>query len=95
MVNFLASEGTNLVGGDFGHGDGPSVIGGEFDLVTVAAFIDVDDRSTSPAHYSSNALKPACAKWWSPVSASVSFSSVITANDMQSVSGQSLSGRCS
>lgn len=45
MVDFLASEGANLVGGDFGHSDGPSVIGGEFDLVTVAAFIDVNDRS--------------------------------------------------
>jgi hypothetical protein len=45
VVDFLASEGANLAGGDFGHGDGPSVIGGEFDLVTVAVFIDVDDRS--------------------------------------------------
>src|SRR5664279_3086931 len=34
-----------MVGGDFGHGDGPSVIGREFDLVTVAAFIDMNDRS--------------------------------------------------
>ena len=42
---FFASEGTDLDGGDFGHSDGPSVIGREFDLVTVAAFIDVDDHS--------------------------------------------------
>jgi len=45
VVNFFTPEGRDLVGGDFGDGDGPSVIGGEFDLVTVAAFIDVDDRS--------------------------------------------------
>ena len=45
MVNFFASEGADLAGGHFGHGDGPSVIGREFDLVTVAAFIDVNDRS--------------------------------------------------
>ena len=45
MVYSFASEGTDLVGGDFGRSDGPSVIGPEFDLVTVAAFIDVNDRS--------------------------------------------------
>ena len=41
---FLASHGTDLVGGDFGYSDGPSLIGREFDLLTVAAFIDVNDR---------------------------------------------------
>lgn len=45
-VNFLASEGADLVGGDFGHGDRRSVIGGEFDLVTVAALMAVDHRSS-------------------------------------------------
>lgn len=45
MVDFLASKGTDLGGGDFGHGDGPSVIGGEFDQLIAAAFIDLNDRS--------------------------------------------------
>ena len=45
MVNFLASEGTDLGGGDFGHSDGPAVIGREFDLVNAAAYIAVNDRS--------------------------------------------------
>ena len=45
MVNFFASEGTDLIGGDFRHSDRPSVIGREFDLVAVAAFIDVNDCS--------------------------------------------------
>src|ERR1035437_3776582 len=42
--NFLTSAGADLVGGDFGHRDGPAVKGREFDLVTAAAFIDVNDR---------------------------------------------------
>ena len=45
MVNLLASERADLAGGDFGHSDGPFVRGREFDLVTAAAFIDVNDRS--------------------------------------------------
>lgn len=45
MVNFLVSEETNLVGGDFRHGNGPSVKGSELNLIAVAAFIDVNDRS--------------------------------------------------
>ena len=44
VVNCLASEGTDLAGGDFGHRDGPSVRGGEFDRVTAAVFRDVNDR---------------------------------------------------
>jgi hypothetical protein len=45
VVNLLASERADLAGGDFGHSDGPFVRGREFDLVTAAAFIDVNDRS--------------------------------------------------
>jgi hypothetical protein len=45
VVNAFASEGTALVGGDVRHSDSPSVIGREFDLATVAAFIDVNDCS--------------------------------------------------
>ena len=39
------------------------------------------------------ARKPACTKWWSPVSASVRPRSVITINEIQSVSDQALSER--
>jgi hypothetical protein len=45
VVDFLASEGADLVGGDFGHCNGPPIKGREFDLEAVAAFIDVNDRS--------------------------------------------------
>jgi hypothetical protein len=44
-MNFLVSEGTDLVGGDLGHGDGSSIKGGKFNPVAPAAVIDVDDRS--------------------------------------------------
>ena len=44
-MNLLVSEGTNLVGGDFRHGNGPSVKGSKLNRATVAAFIDVNDRS--------------------------------------------------
>lgn len=44
-MNLLASEGTDLIGGDFGYRDDPPITGRGFDLVTVAACIDVNDRS--------------------------------------------------
>ena len=44
-------------------------------------------------HYLSSAQKPACSKCRSPVSASVTRSSFITTNEMQSVSDHSLSMR--
>ena len=44
-MNLLVSERTNLIGGDFRHGDGPSVKDSKFNLATGAAFIEVNDRS--------------------------------------------------
>ena len=44
-MNLLVSKGTDLVSGDLRHGDGPSIKDSEFNLVAVAAFIDVNDRS--------------------------------------------------
>ena len=44
-MNFLVSEGTDLVGGTLRHGDSPSIKGSEFNLVAVAAFKDMNDCS--------------------------------------------------
>jgi hypothetical protein len=48
VVNLFAPEGTNLVSSDLRQGDRHSIVSGEFDLVTMAAFIDVDHRSHVP-----------------------------------------------
>src|SRR5664279_775620 len=44
-MDLLVSEGTDLVGRDLGDGNGPSIKRSEFNLVTVAAVINVNDRS--------------------------------------------------
>lgn len=44
-MDFLVSEGTDLVGGDLCHSDGLSIKGSELNLVAVAAFIDMNDCS--------------------------------------------------
>ncbi len=48
-------------------------------------------QSRAVGDYIKSALKPACLKWWSPVRASVTFSSRITTNEVQSVNVQPLS----
>src|ERR1019366_9910643 len=44
-MDLFVSEGTDLVGRDLGDGNGPSIKRSEFNLVTVAAVINVNDRS--------------------------------------------------
>ena len=44
-MNFLVSERTDLVSRELRHRDGPSIKGSEFNLVAVAVFIDVNNRS--------------------------------------------------
>ena len=43
-MNLLLSEMPDLIGAHLRHRNSPSIKGGKFDLVAVAAFIDVNDR---------------------------------------------------
>ena len=57
------------------------------------AFEDRHANTKACIDYLSRAVKPACSKCWSPVSAWAMPSSRITTKETQSVNGQSLSGR--
>ena len=77
-MDFLVSEGTDLVGGDFRDGNGPAVKGGKFNLATVAAFIDVNDqkdwqmaRSASGPWRNRGRLAPGAAELLVPIMQSI------------------------
>ena len=88
-----------LVSGLLWHGAPRLVLeaarAGTIDLFTSAALLAELEEVFTRENYLNNALKPACSKCRSPVSASVMPRRCITTKEVQSVRDQSLSGRSS